>query len=342
MKKKNPTFIVLFVFLGILALIIFKVHRSIGLGNIITIASNFITAPVNKLDSQNGRTNILVMGKAGGSHEGPDLTDTMLLISVGLDKPNITIVSLPRDLWIPEIRAKINSAYFWGKNGSPYLDVSEMGGGISFSKIIAGEVTGTPIQYGAVVDFTAFKDIIDALGGIQVDVTHGFTDKLYPVAGREDDLCGGDTTFACRYQTVTFNTGTQIMDGNTALIFVRSRHAEGDEGTDTAREARQQKIMEAVKKKIMSPWVFLSPKVDLAMLNVLKKYIETDMDSASAAIIARKVVDGSKSINQYLIPNELLSNPPISKIYDNQYVFIPKAGNGKWEEIQKWFGQILK
>ena len=281
------------------------------------------------------------MGKAGGSHEGPDLTDTMLLISVGLNKPNITIVSLPRDLWIPEIRAKINSAYYWGKNGSPYLDVSEMGGGISFSKIIAGEVVGQTIQYGVIIDFSAFKDVVDALGGIRVDVSQSFTDNLYPIAGRENDTCGGDATFACRYQTVSFNSGIQTMNGDTALIFVRSRHAEGDEGTDTAREARQQKVMEAVKKKITNPLVFLSPKVELAMIRVLKKYVETDIDSTSAAIIARKVINGSKSINQFLIPQELLFNPPISKIYDNQYVFIPKAGNGKWVEIQKWVSKVL-
>jgi len=281
------------------------------------------------------------MGRAGGSHKGPDLTDTILLVSVGLKKPSITMVSLPRDLWIPEIRAKINSAYYWGKNGSPYLDVSEMGGGISFSKIIVGEVVGHPIQYGVVIDFTAFKDIIDALGGIKVDVAKGFTDKLYPIAGRENDTCGGDTAFACRYQTVSFSAGTQTMNGDTALIFVRSRHAEGDEGTDTAREARQQKIIEAIKKKITSPWVFLSPRVDLAVFNVLKKYVETDMDSTSAAIVARKVANGSKSINQFLIPQELLFNPPISRTYDKQYVFIPKAGNGKWEEINKWFTDVL-
>ncbi|KKQ83981.1 MAG: hypothetical protein UT08_C0025G0002 [Candidatus Woesebacteria bacterium GW2011_GWB1_38_8] len=132
------------------------------------------------------------------------------------------------------------------------------------------------------------------------------------------------------------------MNGDTALIFVRSRHAEGDEGTDTAREARQQKVMEAVKKKITNPLVFLSPKVGLAMVNVLKTYVDTDMDSTSIAIIARKVANGSKSINQFLIPHELLVNPPISKAYDNQYVFIPKAGNGKWGEIQGWIKEKLK
>jgi hypothetical protein len=73
----------------------------------------------------------------------------------------------------------------------------------------------------------------------------------------------------------------------------------------------------------------------------LKKYVETDLNSTSAAIIVRKAVEGGKSINQFLIPQELLFNPPISKTYDSQYVFIPKAGNGKWEEVQKWVFEAL-
>lgn len=329
---------------GILALLTFaslKFSEKLGIGNYFVLAANFLTSPTDKVASFNGRTNILVMGRSGGSHDGPDLTDTILLVSVGLDKPGITIVSLPRDLWIPEIRAKINSAYYWGKNGSPYLDVSEMGGGISFSKIVAGEVVGKPIQYGIIVDFTAFKDIIDALGGIKVDVANSFTDKLYPIAGKENDTCGGDPTFACRYQTVTFSSGPQTMNGDTALIFVRSRHAEGVEGSDLAREARQQKVVDAIKDKISSPMVFLSPRVDLALLSVLKKYVESDLTGPTAAIIARKAIAGRNSISQFLIPEELLVSPPINAVYDQQSVFIPKAGSGKWGDINKWFASVL-
>lgn len=339
-KIRVPLIVVLII--GVMILEVFRFFNNLGVGNIFAVAYNFVAAPVAKLDSANGRTNILVMGKAGGVHEGPDLTDTMILISVGITKPSIDIISIPRDIWIPEIRAKINSAYYWGKNGSPYLDVSEMGGGISFSKIIAGEVVGKPIQYGVVIDFTAFKDIIDTLGGIEVDVANSFTDKLYPIVGKENDACGGDPTFACRYETVSFIAGPQIMKGDTALIFVRSRHAEGVEGTDQAREARQQKVIDAIKNKITQPSVFLNPNVDLAMVNIFKKYVETDINGPTAAILARVALNGSGSINQSLIPSNLLINPPISKVYDNQYVLIPNLGNGMWSDINKWFSGVLQ
>lgn len=327
-------------FIGLFGFGISKFSENAGLGNIFTLASNFISAPVNQIASENGRTNILVMGKAGGSHDGPDLTDTMILVSISFSKPSITLISLPRDLWIAEIRAKINSAYYWGNQNTPYFDNSKnSGGGIAFAKSIAEEVVGQKIQYGAVIDFSAFKDIIDALGGINVMVDRSFTDNLYPIAGRENDLCGGDPAFACRYQTVSFSAGTQQMNGDTALIFVRSRHAEGDEGTDIAREARQQKVIDAIKSKIGSPRVFLSPKVDLALFSVFKKYVQTDIDMPTMAILGRLAVNAGKNINQYLIPDDLLVNPPISKKYDQLYVFVPKSGN--WGDINDWFKKIL-
>lgn len=132
------------------------------------------------------------------------------------------------------------------------------------------------------------------------------------------------------------------MNGDTALIFVRSRHAEGTEGTDSAREARQQKVVDAIKNKIMDPKIFLSPKVDIAMLRILQKYVQTDINGPTAAVLARKGLEGNKSVNQYLIPEELLVNPPISKTYDRQSVFIPKAGSGNWGDINAWFAGVLK
>jgi len=302
---------------------------------------NFIASPVNQIASNGGKTNILVMGKSGGDHDGADLTDTMILVSVSLDRTEIKMISIPRDIWVPEIRAKVNSAYYWGKKGTPYFTSQETGGGIAFAKKITEEIVGQPIQYGAIIDFSSFKDIIDALGGIEVNVENGFTDELYPIEGRENDTCEGDTTFTCRYEAITFNPGVQTMNGETALKFVRSRHAEGTEGTDIAREARQQKIVEAIKEKITQPKVLLNPKVDAAMFNIVKKYVETDIDLPASGILIRLILDGSKNITQLLIPKDLLVNPPIGKTYDSLYVFIPKAGNGKWGEVNEWFTSIL-
>ena len=276
------------------------------------------------------------MGKAGGDHDGPDLTDTMMLVSVSLTMPNIKIISIPRDTWIPEIRAKINSAYYWGNQKTP-------GGGISFAENVAEEAVGVPIEYGVVIDFSGFKDIIDELGGIQVDVANSFTDYYYPIAGKENDTCGNkDSQFMCRYETLTFNAGLQKMDGDTALKFVRSRHSTGLEGTDLAREARQGKVIDAIKNKLMDKNTYENPKKDIAILKVVLGSIQTDIDYPTAAILGRLFYNSRNSINSYVIPDNLIVNPPVSKAYDMQSVFIPKAGSGKWTDINKWVAGILQ
>lgn len=304
---------------------------------------NFAFTPEGRIASENGKVNILLMGKSGGTHDGADLTDTMILASVSQGTPGIKMVSIPRDIWIPELRAKINSAYYWGKTGTPYIDSASVGGGIGLAKSVVKEVTGQPVQYAVIIDFSSFKEIVDILGGIDVNVENGFTDKLYPIEGRENDTCGGkDPAYSCRYETVTFNPGFQKMDGETALKFVRSRHAQGSEGTDIAREARQQKVITAIKDKVTNPKVFLSIKTDLAMLELVNKYVETDLDLPTAGILGRIIYNSRNNISQRLVPEDLLTVPPTGKLYDNLYVFIPKAGNGNWAEIQKWFSEELK
>ena len=76
---------------------------------------SFLGKAESKIKSQDGKVNLLILGKGGVGHAGGDLTDTMIFASVSLKDDSVSLVSLPRDIWIPEIRAKINSAYYWGK-----------------------------------------------------------------------------------------------------------------------------------------------------------------------------------------------------------------------------------
>jgi len=335
--------ITLYILLSIFALLFLSIGvLAFKSPSIVSALYNFVVPNVSDVASDNGRVNILVMGKSGGSRDGADLTDTMMLISVSLENGGIKSVSIPRDIWVPDIMSKINSAYFWGKNGSAYFTLQDTGGGIAFAKRIVGKIIGRPIQYGIVVDFSAFKDIVDALGGISVDVERPFVDNFYPIAGRENDTCSGDRTYACRYETVIFDSGVQYMNGETALKFVRSRHAEGDEGTDIAREARQQKVISAIKNKILQPKTFLSVKKVSKLVSIAEKYVETDIDFPLAGTLGRYTLSNIDNVTQEAFPQELLRVPSTSAIYDNLYVFIPKAGNGQWEEIQSWFSDAFR
>jgi LCP family protein required for cell wall assembly len=311
----------------LLVLLLCFLNNRLGIGTFLHFAGDFIRTPENQIESQAGRTNLLILGKAGLGHDSPDLTDSLIFASVSLSSPSATLISIPRDTWIPEIRAKINSAYYWGKQ-------KEEGGGLTLSKSLTEEITGQPVNYGLVVDFSGFTEIVDIVGGIKVEVENSFIDRFYPIPGKEDDLCGGDKELSCRYETISFTKGIQTMDGATALKYVRSRRAEGDEGTDLARANRQQKVLMAIRTKMLRPSTYLNPVKLWKIWQVVKSAVETDLTPSATAILLRKVFNARDTLSSVVINPDLLTSPPITERYDKQYVFIPKAGS--WTEIHTW------
>ncbi len=310
------------------------IFKSAGVTGYQEVVKSFLFSNATAVKSENGRVNVLILGIGGKGHEGGDLTDTMIFASISLINHSITLVSVPRDIWIPEIRAKINSAYYWG-NLQP-----ERGGGLNFAKQVASEVTGQPVDYAMVIDFSGFQDIIDTIGGIDVSVENSFTDTKYPIAGRENDACGGDLTFACRYKTIHFDQGLIHMGGATALEFARSREGDNGENTDFARSARQQKIISAISKRVLSFGTVINPIKDYRILRAVKASVETDLDPTAIGALAKAALGSRNNMNSRVLSTDLLANPPISLTYDKQYVLIPKLGNGKWEEINKWFKNL--
>ncbi|MEK7166202.1 MAG: LCP family protein, partial [Patescibacteria group bacterium] len=176
-----------------------------------------LTDPGAGLKGIKERTNILLLGVGGNTHEGGDLTDTIMVLSVDKKGNDSVLLSIPRDIWAADLKAKINSAYANGEAKKP-------GGGLTLSKATVEQIIGLPLQYGLLVDFNGFKSIIDAVGGIETWVADSFTDSKYPIAGKETADCAGDPEYSCRYETVSFTQGSEHMDGDLALKYVRSRH----------------------------------------------------------------------------------------------------------------------
>ncbi len=309
-----------------------------------------------ELKKSDGNINVLLMGVGGGQHEGPDLTDTMIFSSISVEKNKIFLSSIPRDLWIPDIKEKINTAYAIG-NGK------QKDGGLILSKAVVEKVVGQPIDYIVVVDFDGFIKAVDLVGGIDIDVENAFDDYQYPNEDKRDDLCGhtleeatvliasGSATevFPCRYEHVHFDKGLQHMDGARSLIFVRSRYAIGDEGTDFARSRRQQKVINAFKDKIFSVGTILNPLRIANLYSVLSDHIHTNIpqdkfddfvklgNKMKHASIQSAVIDvGDKALNK----KGLLINPPIES-FNGAWVLIPRVGNGNFSEIQNYITCIL-
>lgn len=278
-----------------------------------------------KLPEAAGRTNFLVLGVGGGSHEGADLTDSMAVVSVKSDPPDVAVISIPRDLWVVSLRAKINSMYHYGEEKQP------QGGGFLLAKSAVSEVVGQPIHYAVMIDFSGFEKIIDALGGIDVNVEQVFEDKQFPIAGREQDLCDGDPEYKCRFETVKFDTGIQHMDGKTALKFVRSRHAEGDEGSDFARSKRQEQVVKALRQKVISTEVLSNPTRLSKLYELVQLAVKTDItpDLYPATVKLGLKVYKSGLRTTVLSEPDLLYNPPLSPLFDHQWVLLPRNDDPK-------------
>lgn len=299
-----------------------------------------------------GNINLLLLGIGGGKHEGFDLTDTIIFTSIDKNKNKITLVSIPRDLWIPDISAKINTAYHEGNS-------KREGGGLVLTKAVVSKVVNQQIDYAIRIDFDGFVKAVDLLGGINLVVDKSFTDYEYPVEGKEDDSCGHTPeeieflatassqldAFPCRYMDVHFDKGRQHMDGKTTLQFVRSRHAKGEEGTDFARSKRQEKIIKAFKDKLLSLQTLLNPVTLIGLYDTLRGSIDTDIKQDEFDDFIRlgqemKNVEMQSAVLDYgdkeAKRSGLLVNPPASSDYRNQWVLIPRLGNGNFSEIQKY------
>lgn len=279
----------------------------------------------NEIASSDGRTNFLLLGINGSSGSDADLTDTMIFVSVDFRTGKAVLLSIPRDLWIKSIQAKVNTAYHYG--------------GFDLAKRTVGDVLGQRIDYVLVLNFDGFEKAIDILGGIEVVVERSFDDYKYPLVGKEKDLCDGDKELKCRYEHVHFEAGKQLMDGKTALKFVRSRNAEGDEGTDFTRSQRQQRLMVAFRKELTSSEFLLNPNKVLRLWQVFKNSAQTNTTShqyGTFLLLASKINWGEMKATA--IKEDLLTNPKAH--YSRQWVLIPKSGN--WEEIQSYVEELLQ
>jgi len=277
-----------------------------------------------ELKNDQGRTNILLLGIGDAGHDGPNLTDTMIIASIKPASPSaVFLISIPRDLYLDSLNGKINSAY---------------GQGLDTAQTAVAEVTGLPIHYSVRVDFSAFEKIVDILGGIDITVPNSFDDYQYPLDGKEMDLCSGDPAFACRYEHLHFDAGPQHLDGATALKFVRSRHAEGEEGTDFARSKRQQLIIKAVQIKIFSNETLLNPGKILSIYNELKSHLDTNFDlSHPNELLKLALKYKNTQIKNIFLDTNLLDNPPEDF---RGWILLPKTGN--WDEVHKFIKDQLQ
>ncbi len=279
-----------------------------------------------ELKKDDGKTNILILGvdrRASGEHSGSALTDTIVVASVDQTTGKAALISIPRDLWIDEYKTKINSVY--ALSGRKIEAISKS----------VEKVTGIPVHYYVIVDFEVFKDAVDSVGGIEVDVENTFDDYQYPIEGKEDA-----EPESARYEHIHYNAGKQIMNGETALKYSRSRHAAGPEGGDFARARRQQKVMLALKDKVMSAETLFNPLKLSSLYDSYKANIQTNIEAGDIALFYKAYSKFKfDDVKRIVISNEmpadgaevlgagLVTSPTEEErqlLYNGAYVLIPR------------------
>lgn len=262
------------------------------------------------------RVNFLLLGIGGPGHDGPNLTDTILLASLQPSTGQVAVLSIPRDLGVdlPGLGyRKINEAYAYGVLNK------ETEGGLNVTRQAVENITGLVIPYVTVVDFQGFKQFVDMIGGVDVNVAKSFVDTAYPTEN-----------FAVK--TIAFTAGLQHLDGEKALEYARSRHGCCGEGSDFARSKRQKIILEALDKndKVQD---FMSPRKILNLYDLFKQFVATTLTLPELARLP-KLLDKVKTekISLWQLddgPDGLLQNAIVGD------GFFLQPLNNSWDNVKR-------
>lgn len=227
-------------------------------------------------DALKGRINVLVMGVDARKGEKMARADTMMLCSVDTEKNQVSILSIPRDT-----RVRV-PGQGWEKINSTTLF-----GGPSLAMKTVSDLLGVKVNNYVLTNYEGFKDIVDALGGVTIDVR----ERMY----HYDPQDGG-------IYTIDLKPGVQRLNGDKALQYVRYRgYALGDIG----RAEQQQKFLSALVKETLQP----STVVNLPSLIIsLNKTVDTNLslgDMRKLAVAAGKM-DKANLVTQTL-PGKFLN-----------------------------------
>lgn len=268
-KKKPPKKVISLVII-ILALVVvgtFLYKAGFTLSKIIVIKDIAWEKIFGKLPSSEymppkdeDRINVLLLGVGGAEHgEGYLLTDSIVIVSYKKSTGRIALISIPRDLYIQlpgeSKYEKVNAAYVFGEQ--------KYGNGLDYAKKTIGYVSGLYIDYAAVVDFTAFETVIDAINGIAVHLDKPFIEDKQWWCDENGQNC----------QPFIVEAGDQVLDGETALFYVRSRFSSDD--FDRAR--RQQQVMLAIKDKVLSLGVLANPLIINDLFDAVAENVKADV-----------------------------------------------------------------
>lgn len=193
-------------------------------------------------------------------------TDAIILARVDPLAGRVALLSLPRDLWAPipgYSSNRISNAYLWGERAGP------PGAGMTLARATISDLLGLQIDYVALIDLAGFAGLVDAVGGVIVDVEHELVDRRYPTVDY------GTTT-------VRFQPGRQRLYGEAALAYARIRHPD----SDFARSQRQQQLLLALAERLRDRGHLANLLAAEQIAAALAGFVQTDMPREQIVALA--------------------------------------------------------
>jgi polyisoprenyl-teichoic acid--peptidoglycan teichoic acid transferase len=286
----------------------------------------------NSLNGEgDGRVNVLLLGKGGDTHQGGQLTDTIMIASLDPINNGVVLLSVPRDLWVKpddlwpmKINAVYNSAREQYLYQNPKKIKESETAGIAATERVVEEYLGVKINYYGMLDFTVFEESVNTLGGITVNMPEPYRDPTMLIGGK----------------TLSLNAGPNDLNGGTALGLARSRY--GSDRGDFDRGRNQQLVLLGIKDKVLSMGTFVNPLKISQLLSTFGNRVNTNF---SVDDIMR-LYEISKNI-----PNENITNVDLAMEGEavvttgsigGQSVVYPIAGVDDYSEVQAFVRLKLK
>lgn len=312
---------------------LYNTHKLFG-GSILNVLKT------TKLKGEDtGRVNILVAGNSAddAGHDGANLTDSIMIISIDTINKNVFLLSIPRDLWVnvPGYgHQKINAAYVDGENYG-FNQSGYPSGGMGQLQQVIEQNFGITINYYALVNYAAFKDAVDAVGGI--DITIASNDKR--------GLYDPSIDWTTHGPLVKLTNGLHHLSGQQALDLARARgDAYGSYGFDNAdfdRTQNQRLMLVALKSKVVTAGVIANPAKLSKLSDAIGNNVKTNFNLSEV----RRVYDLVQGITggsiQSLSLNDangknLLANYTAA---DGESALIPSSGVDNYTGIQAFVTQ---
>jgi LCP family protein required for cell wall assembly len=288
-----------------------------------------------------GRVNILLAGNSADDvgHDGGELTDSIMILSLDTKNNKAFILSVPRDLYVPiqdNGSAKINTAYVYGKQ-QKFNESGYPKGGMGLLEKTIQSNLGITTHYYALINYSALRDAVNAVGGVPVTINSGSACGLYDPS----------IDWTTHGPLVDLSNGTHTLSGQQALNLARARgDARGSCGyakSDYMRTQNQRMLLLSLKNKVFTTGVLANPIKLSKLFDSLGRNVKTDMQLSEVRRLNDliKGVDNGKIKSYGLEDINGKSYLTSYRTASGQSALVPTAGVDNFSEIKSVLRRLM-